>query len=112
MGVGHLGGGGGGELGLEGATVGAAGGGGDLGGDLGNVGVHPVGEYIRGSCALCLWRLVWMRTDRPSSNPSSLTSELYIGYKSIWDLIVPGTYILALSEGASSILYFAKTFPL
>ena len=49
MGVGHLGGGGGGELGLEGTGIGAVGGGRDLGGDLGKVGVQPVGKYIRGS---------------------------------------------------------------
>ena len=54
MGVGHLGGGGRGELGLDGALVDAAGGGGDLGGDLGTVGVHPDGEYISGSCGLTL----------------------------------------------------------
>ena len=103
IGVGHLGGEGRGKPGLEGALAGAAGGGGDLGGDLGTVGAHPVGENINGSWGRTLWRLVCTRITNPSSNPSSITSGLYCGYKSMWDFTVPGMYIHALREGDTSI---------
>ena len=111
MGVGDLGEGGGGVLGLEGTGIGSGGGGGDLGGDLVRVGTQPVGLYINGSCVLVRRGRVCTLSVRPSSREISITSGLYAGYKSTCDLTVPGTSILARSDGASSTLYLATALP-